>query len=663
MLVHSLWQGFLAAVIAGIIILCTRKSSAALRYHLLMLDLLVLLTAAGLTFSHELGGSGTRLVSGGKAIVEETRVLAGIEMDVPAAVGRSATLMQRVSGFLNRHSSGIVVIWMFCLLGQLVHLTGGLYQMTRLRRYRVFPPDDVWKERLSELMTRLGVRRPVELLQSALIHVPVTFGFLKPMILVPFGMLANLPADQAETILLHELAHIRRNDYLANLVLHITEAIFFFNPGLRWIGSLIRDEREACCDDMVLQRAEDRNSYFDALVAFRELTAGRRAYGMQLGTGKADLLWRIRRMLNQENKKLRFMEKAILSFGLTAILAICLITLRAGDRRPDRHKPEFAALMPPAAGEDTVPVRANAGAKKPKVQFPSITTTISDDGASKKYKIDATDADGNTFLLTKVNDEVTELVINGKAIPQKDFDQYLYIFEEIESRSHMTAGEREGEGNVDAAQRELEKAQERLEAANQAQEAVNQAQAEAAERKERADQVNQEAIEKAQEAAQAQAERLREQQDSIQEKLQEAQEKIDAKNQEMQEKMQEAQEKIREATEEQQATALEYQQKAREYQQRAQLFVQQVQAQQFPHNTNSVIRAMIDDIVGHGLVGNEDDITSFRLDRNGLMLNGQKVKADVSQEFRDKYLKGDKDHYLYQHNPGGGIHTEEIQGN
>ncbi len=150
-------------------------------------------------------------------------------------------------------------------------------------------------------------------------------------------MLANLPPDQAEAILLHELAHIRRSDYLSNLLLHIGEAIFFFNPGVRWVAVRIRQEREACCDDMVLAGVPDKNSYFEALVAFKQWITDRRytgagAYMLQLRGGKGDLLWRIRRMLlDQENKKLQLMEKTILAFGLMAVVSISLIGMKGRD--------------------------------------------------------------------------------------------------------------------------------------------------------------------------------------------------------------------------------------------------------------------------------------------------------------------------------------------
>ncbi len=185
---------------------------------------------------------------------------------------------------------------------------------------------------------------------------PSVLGFIKPYILLPLGMLSNLPPDQVETILLHELAHIRRSDYLTNLLLHFTEAIFFFNPGVRWIGTLIRREREACCDDMVLRGTPDRNNYFEALIAFTQWTidgknAGGPSFALQLGKSRTDLLWRIKRMLDKENKKLQIMEKAILSFSLLALVSLSLISMKAKDNRSTRNltATEFTSVAKPPA--------------------------------------------------------------------------------------------------------------------------------------------------------------------------------------------------------------------------------------------------------------------------------------------------------------------------
>ena len=361
-LVHSLWQGLVAALVAGAVILTTRRSAAVLRYNLLTADLVLFLLAAVGTFSYEVhADAGTEPV--GVVVVDGVQAVAGkVAIHARYAVG-APSMLERVGVFLNEHAGVVVMIWMACLLVQLVRMTGGLYRIHRLRRHRVFLPAEYWRDRMAVLMGRLGIEKKVVLLQSGSVTMPVTFGFLKPSILVPLGMLANLPAEQVETILLHELAHIRRSDYLANLLMHIGEAIFFFNPGVRWVAWLVRQEREACCDDLVLAGTRDRNSYFEALIAFGEYAMGKRSMVLSLGSGKGDLLWRIRRMLNQENKKLHLMEKTILSFGLMAVMAIGLVSMKGAGRpgvrvtgRPGAARVSFGAVA------DSVPLAKKPGA-------------------------------------------------------------------------------------------------------------------------------------------------------------------------------------------------------------------------------------------------------------------------------------------------------------
>jgi len=660
-LVHSLWQGFLAAVAAGIVILCTRRSKAAVRYNLLTAVLVLFLLGAAFTFFHEAAGSNqpggavSAWVEGKVSGLEETVVLSGIQPQVHAGIERSTGIFGQVGDFLTLHASTVVLVWMLCLLGQVVQLMGGFYQLGRLRRRRVFDSGVLWQERLQLLAVRLGIRKPVELIQSAYVAVPVTFGFLKPSILVPLGMLTNLPADQVETILLHELAHIRRNDYLANLLLHIAEAVFFFNPGLRWVASLIREEREACCDDMVLNTA-DRNSYFDALVAFGENTFVRQRYALPLGKRKTDLLWRIRRMLNQENKKLHIMEKAILSLGLTAILAIGLISMRAAELQADKRQTAHQAAW---QGTDTVPTSSNASGKRAKEQFPSISTRVEDNGSTKQYKIDATDAEGNTFQLTKVNGTVTELVINGKSIPESDFDQYLYIFDEIESRNHETAGEQGGEDRVTAAERELARVQERLDAANQeqtdAQQRLEEQQERQQELQEQEQEKQQEKLEQDQEKKQEKLEQDQEKRQEALEKQQEAAEQAAERKQEAAEQEAERKQEAAEQQAERQQEAVENQQEAVEKQQEA-VEKQQEAVEQQEGSRNAADRSinqLIGDMIDLGLAGSREDIHSFTLDSNGLTINGSRQSGDAYQSLKRKYIRNASEHYIYSHNGNG----------
>jgi bla regulator protein BlaR1 len=455
-LVHSLWQGILAAALAGVIIGCTRRLPAVLRYNLLTADGLLFLLAAGSTFYYEMEQAAGPVKAGP---LGATSGAAGASMTVlqPEMLSRSTTagnIMQQTGDYLNAHAGMITLIWLACLSVQLMRLTGGLYRLSRIRMHSslLSPPGEYWNERLQALAHRLGIGRTVTLLQSQWVKAPSAFGFLKPSILVPLGMLSQLPPDQVETILLHELAHIRRGDYGVNLLLHLTEAIFFFNPGIRWIASLIRREREACCDDIVLAGTPDRDSYFEALVTFTQWAVNGQgasgwSYAPQLSGGKTDLLWRIKRMVNQENKKLQVMEKAILSFGLMALVSVSLISMKGKDGRTAAAmkiaKPDAAVVTKTAprvtatiAKTDTVPQGKQDSLAGKKISFRSFSSqSNSSDGRVKSHVV-GIDQEGNRYEVIKKNDEVVEFMLNDQQIPKEEYGRYSDVFASLEAERH-----------------------------------------------------------------------------------------------------------------------------------------------------------------------------------------------------------------------------------
>ena len=121
----------------------------------------------------------------------------------------------------------------------------------------------------------MGVRRAVALLESARVEVPMVVGWLRPAILVPVAALSGLTALELEAILAHELAHIRRHDYLVNLLQCVVEALMFYHPATWWISRVIRREREHCCDDMAVAACRDRLVYARALAAMEGLASPR----------------------------------------------------------------------------------------------------------------------------------------------------------------------------------------------------------------------------------------------------------------------------------------------------------------------------------------------------------------------------------------------------
>ena len=123
----------------------------------------------------------------------------------------------------------------------------------KLRRQGLEKTDMAYRLFVKKVAHRLGIQKPVHVYISQLVTSPVTIGFFKPIILLPVAALNSLTVQQAEAILLHELAHIKRSDFLINLIVTFLHTLFYYNPFLKKFVAVIEAEREKCCDELVLQ--------------------------------------------------------------------------------------------------------------------------------------------------------------------------------------------------------------------------------------------------------------------------------------------------------------------------------------------------------------------------------------------------------------------------
>jgi len=185
----------------------------------------------------------------------------------------------------------------------------------RMRTRGVCSAPDIWQDRLNRARTRLRISKPVTLLESCLVQIPVVIGQIRPMILLPVGLLAGLPGEQIELILMHELAHIRRCDYVVNIVQTFIEGVMFYNPAVWWISNVIRTEREHCCDDWVVAATNNAHAYAAALAALEETRSV--SPELAIAATGGSLMKRVRRLLLQpEAPSFAFMPLA--SAGLPA---------------------------------------------------------------------------------------------------------------------------------------------------------------------------------------------------------------------------------------------------------------------------------------------------------------------------------------------------------
>jgi hypothetical protein len=215
-----------------------------------------------------------------------------------------------------------VAIWFIVLAIRLMKLLTDLWTVQRLRYHGTSVPSACWSDRVAELAQRIGIKRTVRILESSVVKAPMMAGILKPVILTPLGLLAQLPVQEMEAILLHELAHIRRKDYLINLLQCFVEVLFFFNPAVLWISSLIREERENCCDDIAVGEANSKKDLINALVSFQEYTHSR--YALAFAGGRDHLLRRVKRIVHRDDKTLDVREKFFL---LTCLFITAGLTL------------------------------------------------------------------------------------------------------------------------------------------------------------------------------------------------------------------------------------------------------------------------------------------------------------------------------------------------
>lgn len=272
-----LWQGALIALLARVAMICLRNHAANLRYMALCAALLLMLLAPLATFILIHGGNESFLA------VNETPLLYGdLQSSLRNNSGSESSAAQNFveSGGINenRQENGLlsfinfkaafpwfVSLWLAGVSFLSLRLTFDWLTLRKLKRGAAKPLTE-WQPAAKRLAGRLGIDKPVLLLESSLVKVPVAVGWLKPLVLLPAGMVFGLTSQQLEAIIAHELAHIRRHDYLVNIFQIVAEILLFYHPAVLWLSKQIRIEREYACDDLAIAACGgDRLVYARAL--------------------------------------------------------------------------------------------------------------------------------------------------------------------------------------------------------------------------------------------------------------------------------------------------------------------------------------------------------------------------------------------------------------
>ncbi|MCX6609645.1 MAG: GWxTD domain-containing protein, partial [Acidobacteria bacterium] len=276
-LVHFVWQGAIIALLLFIAMRWIRP--ARLRHGIAVAAMILMIASFAATLLASIPATETALrpVTTGANLV-----------DNPARAWQGQAKSWKA---LLPWMSGVWICGVLLLAG---YRAGGWWTTRKLRREGICKASSEWQARMRLLERRIGLSQPVRWFESGLVQAPMVLGWLRPVLLTPVGMLTAMPVSQVESILLHELAHLYRRDPLVNLLQTVVESLLFYHPAVWWVSGVIRQEREHCCDDLVVALQGNARDYARALLTLEEKRATR--LEPVLAANGGDLMERIQRL-------------------------------------------------------------------------------------------------------------------------------------------------------------------------------------------------------------------------------------------------------------------------------------------------------------------------------------------------------------------------------
>ena len=208
---------------------------------------------------------------------------------------------------VNNWLTGILpvtsVIYLILLFIPLLRFIRNYRYVQVIRQYGLSKPAPEWRLFVDRIAKQMGIRKPVQVWISEWVTSPVTIGYLKPVILLPMAAVNQLNMQQMEAVLLHELSHIRRYDYLLNLVLNLVRTILYFNPFARAFVKIVEGEREKSCDELVMQFQYEPYEYASALLSLEKLSREQPLLVLGAAGHGRELLGRIESIMGVQQKQ------------------------------------------------------------------------------------------------------------------------------------------------------------------------------------------------------------------------------------------------------------------------------------------------------------------------------------------------------------------------
>ena len=331
-LVHFCWQTAAIALVYWLADLALSKARSQTRYLLALGAMLLMLSCALSTFAYEETHANSALSSPGALSIVANAAGSGISADLAASsrldnsdVTTPPALLQ-----LSQFFPWLDIVWLFGVAYLSIRTIGGWRMLERLRRSATVEAPEVVRESFARLCKRLGVTSRVRLRISEQVQGPLAMGIVRSLVILPASALLALTPEQLESVLAHELAHIRRADYFWNLIQTTIETLFFFHPAVWWLGGRLRQHRELCCDDAAVQACSDPLIYATALLRLEERRNQQLSLAMALDGHRSSstLRARISRLLGETGLEQR--PRELVPLPVAAIAALFLLALVTG---------------------------------------------------------------------------------------------------------------------------------------------------------------------------------------------------------------------------------------------------------------------------------------------------------------------------------------------
>lgn len=311
-LLHSLWQGIIGVVVILVVSRIVGARYSTLRYWLFVSVMLMVLVANIFTFSNQILGPnlnhGTNLDTG----------LTEIFLGAGQLTATTTSVVSYWSSNIQQVLPYMVMLWWVGIIALFIKLTINLWQVRQLTRANHLTVSKEIMELFERVKQRLNLNKIIQLAQTKELLVPSVIGHLKPIILLPIGLINGLSNDQVEAILLHELSHIKRHDFLVNIIQSFVEVLYFFNPFMWIISKAIRDEREHACDDTAISLGISAPVYAQTLASVFNYAINRQQFAMSFASKNKLTLKRIQRIMkNQSNNNNKLLATMLFVIAIT----------------------------------------------------------------------------------------------------------------------------------------------------------------------------------------------------------------------------------------------------------------------------------------------------------------------------------------------------------